>query len=329
MPRQARLDCPGTLHHVMVRGIEKGPIVLDDKDREDFLSRLGLIAGDTDTEIYAWCLMPNHAHILLRSGPEGMVKLMRRLLTGYAVMHNRRHDRHGHLFQNRYKSIVCDEDAYFLELIRYIHLNPLRSGLVEGLAELEKYPWCGHGVLLGKSACAWMNRRYVLSWFGKNEIQAVTAYVQFVNDGADQGNRPELVGGGLVRCLGGWSEVRSLRRNQENVMSDARILGGEGFIRQILGEADKRVKYQIPMIEKREQIARHIHDLCQMEGVGFEELKGGSRRGRLCMIRRRVVHELVNVYGVTPAETARQVGVSSSAVSRILKSGDDKDKQGG
>jgi REP element-mobilizing transposase RayT len=150
MPRKARLDAPGTLHHIIMRGIEKRRIVDDQKDRKNFVSRMGPIASETNTLIYAWALMPNHAHILLRSSHIGLPNYMRRLLTGYAIVYNLRHKRHGHLFQNRYKSIICEEDAYFRELVRYIHLNPLRSGMVKTLGELERYAWCGHGVVMGK-----------------------------------------------------------------------------------------------------------------------------------------------------------------------------------
>ena len=104
MPRQARLDGPGTLHHAIVRGIEKRRIVDDEQDRKEFVRRLGLLAEETRTAIYAWALMSNHAHLLVCSGPLGLLKFMRRLLTGYAVTYNLRHKRHGHLFQNRYKS---------------------------------------------------------------------------------------------------------------------------------------------------------------------------------------------------------------------------------
>ena len=112
MARQARLDEPGTLYHVMIRGIEGANIFWDDKDREHFLSLVGEIAKDTGTRILAWTLMDNHVHVLLFSGPSGLPRLMRRVLTGYAVWFNRRHQRSGHLFQNRYKSIVCEEDRY-------------------------------------------------------------------------------------------------------------------------------------------------------------------------------------------------------------------------
>ena len=149
MPRQPRIDALGLLQHVMARGIERRKIFKDDKDRKSFLGRLALILEETQTQCYAWALIPNHFHLLMRTGPTPLSKVMRRLMTGYAVTFNKRHKRSGHLFQNRYKSIVCEEDPYLLELIRYIHLNPLRAGLIKDFNEFDKYPWCGHSVILG------------------------------------------------------------------------------------------------------------------------------------------------------------------------------------
>jgi putative transposase len=196
MPRQARLDVAGTLHHIILRGIEKRQIFDDDLDRESFVNRMAQLAVETKTKIYAWSLLTNHAHILLRSGPEGLPQYMRRLLTGYAQAYNRRHKRYGHLFQNRYKSIVCEEEPYFQELVRYIHLNLLRAGLVPNLERLDRYPWSGHGVLVGKVEYSWQDADYVLSWFGKRAGQARRVYRHYVAEGIDQGRRPELVGGG-------------------------------------------------------------------------------------------------------------------------------------
>lgn len=157
MPRRARLDAPGTLHHIIVRGIERRQIVDDDRDRRDFVSRMGTVAVESASSVYAWALMTNHAHILLRSGPSGLSQYMRRILSGYAISYNRRHRRHGHLFQNRYKSIICEEDLYFKELVRYIHLNPLRVGLVDSLAKLDRYRYCGHSVLMGRVKNDWQD----------------------------------------------------------------------------------------------------------------------------------------------------------------------------
>ena len=164
MPRQSRIDAPGALHHVMIRGIERREIFRDDKDRDSFLDRLGGILLESSTPCYAWSLLSNHAHFLLRSGVVPLATLMRRLLTGYAVSFNRRRDRHGQLFQNRYKSIVCQEETYFKELVRYIHLNPIRSGLVSTMGELNRYPYSGHSALMGRQARKWQDVKYVLCY---------------------------------------------------------------------------------------------------------------------------------------------------------------------
>jgi hypothetical protein len=128
---------------------------------------------------------------------------MRRLLTGYAVSFNRRYGRHGQLFQNRYKSVICQEDRYLQELVRYIHLNPLRAGMVSELAELDGYAYCGHSALLGRRRRAWQETQYVLGFFGKGLAEARREYRGFVEKGIAMGRRPELVGGGLIRSLGG------------------------------------------------------------------------------------------------------------------------------
>jgi len=114
------------MHHIMIRGIERRKTFRDNKDRDDFIERLSIILPETDTSCYAWALMSNHAHFLFRSGESGIAKVMRRLLTGYAIGFNRRYKRHGQLFQNRYKSVICQEDTYLKELVRYIHLHPVK-----------------------------------------------------------------------------------------------------------------------------------------------------------------------------------------------------------
>ena len=138
MPRKTRIDAPGALHHIIIRGIERRKIFLDDFDRDNFLKRLGNVLSETATPCFAWALIPNHTHLLLRTGTTAIATVMRRLFTGYEVSVNRRHRRHGPLFQNRYKSIFCQEELYLLELVRYIHLNPLRAGLVAELTSLDK-----------------------------------------------------------------------------------------------------------------------------------------------------------------------------------------------
>ena len=240
MPRLARLDAPGVLHHVMIRGIERRKIFLNRRDCEDFLKRLAILLPEMKTACYAWVLIPNHAHFLFCTGAVPLARLMRRLLTGYAVSFNRRHKRHGHLFQNRYKSIICQEDAYLRELVRYIHLNALRAGMVSDVGQLKGYPYCGHSALMGRKKRPWQDVEYVLGYFGKTVREARKAYGKYIEQGVEQGRRKELTGGGLIRSLGGWSEAKRLRgRGKDHVMSDERILGDSGFVESVISQANE------------------------------------------------------------------------------------------
>ncbi|MBM4340623.1 MAG: hypothetical protein FJ110_13905 [Deltaproteobacteria bacterium] len=319
MPRQARLDAPGILHHVMVRGIEGCPIFLDDQDRQDFVSRVSQLVGMTQTRVLAWALMENHIHLLIFSGPKGISKFMRRLLTGYAVRYNLRHRRNGHLFQNRYKSIVCEEDPYLMELVRYIHLNPLRAGIVKSIEELEGYPWCGHGVLTRRRKNHWQETKYVLRQFSEETKKAIRVYRKFMGEGKQQGRRLDLVGGGLIRSLGGWSQVLSLRESRKDIKHDARILGGEDFVQDILREADRSLRRQLKLGERKRSIDDVIKRMCKEEGVGEEELRNGGQRREVSRLRAKISSHLSHEKGVPMAEIARHVGVCGSAVVKAIQ----------
>jgi putative transposase len=263
--------------------------------------------------------MTNHAHLLLRSGPLGLPKFMRRFLTGYAVTYNLRHLRHGHLFQDRYHSIVCDEEVYFQELVRYIHLNPLRARLVSSLSELDRYPWCGHTALMGRIKYDWQDRSYVLSWFGKTEREARRAYRKYMEEGIAQGRRPELVGGGVVRSYGGWSAVLSLRKSLERISGDRRILGTRDFVERILRESEEPLRYRFSPVGRSKKIEAFLRGECQKEKIEVEELRMGSRRGEIPRVRSEITQQLVKKMGMSLAEVARLLGVCTSAISKILQ----------
>jgi len=223
MPRLARLDVAGLLQHVIVRGIDRRDIFNDDHDRQLFVARLGSLLSETGVRCYAWALLSNHFHLLLMPIATPLSLFMRRLLTGHAVSFNRRNKRSGHLFQNRYKSIVCEEEPYLLELVRYIHLNPLRAGMVASLEELDLYPWTGHAVLLGHRQLDGQEAGSVLGRFGKRITTARQNYRQFVADGIMTGRRDDLVGGGLKRSQGE-------KQKHEYESFDERVLGGGDFV---------------------------------------------------------------------------------------------------
>jgi REP element-mobilizing transposase RayT len=319
MPRRARLDAPGTLHHVIVRGIEKRKIVDDDQDRVTFIEKLGELSIRTQTAIYAWALMSNHAHLFLRSGQQGLSSYMRKLLTGYAGYYNRHHHRHGHLFQNRYKSIVVEEEAYFKQLVRYIHLNPVRAKMVESLSALDRYEWSGHGSIMGHGTYEWHDTEYVLSWFGKRLKEARRNYRVFVEKGVAMGRQPHLVGGGLVRSAGGWSEVMALRRIGMKEKGDDRILGGGAFVSQIMAETELAKKYRLANLDREKAANELVEQCCHENGVSRHALSGGSRVRNISRLRSELACKLIEALGLSFAEIARLLGVSTSAITRIYQ----------
>jgi putative transposase len=319
MPRGARLDYPGTLHHVMVRGMEGNCIVSDDDDRKFFVTRMGVVAAATGTTVYAWSLMSNHAHILLKSGPEGISSFMSKLLTGYAIRYNNRHKRHGHLFQNRYKSIVCEEEPYFLKLVSYIHLNPLRAGLVGTLAELQLYPWSGHAAVMGRIRYEWQDRDYVLGYFGNRESTARKSYADFVATESGLGRQPELTGGGLVRSAGGWSEVKSLRKRQQKQFNDERILGSGEFVRGILDDVEESAKEKLPAASTEIEGEKRLKQACEESGIALNAIQSGSRVQECSALRKRLALDFVHELGMSYAGVARLLGVSPGAVHQIIK----------
>ncbi|MBI2890357.1 MAG: transposase [Nitrospirae bacterium] len=318
MPRQARLDAPGALHHVMIRGVNRSPIFSDDHDRSDFLDRLARNLEKDGTEVYAWALMKNHVHLLLKSGSRGLSSVMRCLLTGYARAFNRRHGRRGHLFENRYKSILCDGETYLLTLVRYIHLNPYRVRVVSGLDELDRHPWAGHSALMGHVRRPWMDTHHVLSQFSPVAGRAQRAYRRFVEEGVDRRRRPEFAGGGLVRSLGGWSAVRAIHRRGERPASDERILGGGEFVERVLREAEERHVRQLGHRRAGSTLERIVDEECRRCAVSVQELSGGSRRALVSRVRATVAYRGREELGLGAAEMARRLGVNTSSIVRAI-----------
>jgi len=307
----------------MIRGIERRKIFLDQMDYEDFIQRLATLLPEMETACYAWALMPNHAHFLFRTGSVPLARLMRRLLTGYALSFNRRHKRHGHLFQNRYKSIICQEDAYLRELVRYIHLNPLRARIVSTVGELDGYTYCGHSALTGKEKRPWQDGEYVLRFFGKTVGAARKAYARYVEDGVSQGRREELTGGGLIRSIGGWSEVKKLSgRGREHVMSDERILGDSGFVETVLGEAQEVCERKLELKRRGydlERIAKRVAEIFEMEE---KDVFSMGRQQRKVKARSLLCYWAVREAGISLRTLARRLRMSAPGVGYAVERGE-------
>jgi REP element-mobilizing transposase RayT len=322
MPRKARIDAPGALHHIICRGIAKSKIFLDAKDRYSFLKRLGKILTDTNTPCYAWALMPNHFHLLLRTGIVPISTIMRRLLTGYAIYHNHRHDRQGHLFQNRYKSILCQENTYLLELVRYIHLNPLRGKLVRDFKQLDKYPYCGHSTILGNTSNSWQEIDKILALFHDKRYMALRSYRNFVKKGVAQGRRPDLVGGGLIRSIGGWSAFISMRQTKNYQKGDERILGDGDFVEQTLRASNEAMERKSALRAQGfdlDKIAMRVADLLEMD---IAEVWASGRYHHIVRARSLLCYWAVRELGTSMALLSKMLNISIPAVSKSVVRGE-------
>jgi len=307
MPRGPRIDAPGLLQHVIARGIERRQIFIDDDDYRFFIDKLGDVLIESGADCYAWVLMPNHFHLLIRTGNRPLGNIMKRQLGAYATRFNLKHRRAGHLFQNRYKSIVVDKDSYLSTLIAYIHLNPLRAKLVKTIDGLSAYRYSGHRALAGKAVWAFQDTEFVLDYLGGQK-----AYLKYIHFAAAQ-EESDLDGGGLYRSLG-------IKRGEEipkdrSGSFDHRILGDAEFAVDILGLLEDR--HESPT---QELLDRSLEAVCARFDIGKEALKGESREHTLAAAR-SVFAVLAKSLGFTGAQIAREMAKTEAAVVKAVARG--------
>ncbi len=238
-------------------------------------------------------------------------------ITGYAGSFNRRHKRAGHLFQNRYKSILVEEEPYLLELVRYVHLNPLRAKIVSTLDLLDEYPWTGHSALMGRVARPWQAVGEVFGCFGIRSRHARHRYREYVAEGVAQGRRKELQGGGLRRSAGGWEFVGDLHRGREHGMADERVLGSGAFVEEV-HRAIAAQSQPVPRAVALERLPTLLQRCAGRWGITVEELCGGSRRRVVSQARAVAAGLAIRKLGLPMTEMARTLGVSSVTVFNAL-----------
>jgi putative transposase len=314
MPRQPRIDYPGYLYHVMARGIERRKIFVEEADYVDFMERLEKCLRKTGSRCFAFTLLPNHFHLLILRGQNSLAEFMRRLMTGYAVNFNRRHMRVGHLFQNRYKAILCDLDSYLLELVAYIHLNPLRAGIVNGLAELRKYRWCGHGIVMGRGGMGFLAVEDILVQFGKNVGAARREYESFVRARVGRYRGGELSSGGLRRSAG-FSRSLSSGREEEMQVYDERVLGDGDFVESVV----RRKEEWVP--EKKVLLEEIIGVIKKKTGVGEREIRSRSQVRGVVKARALYCYLARERSGISGAELMKQLKMTSGAISSLITRG--------
>jgi hypothetical protein len=267
---------------------------------------------ETDTDCFAWALIPNHFHLLLRANRLELKQFMRRLLTGYAINFNTRHNRSGHVFQNRYKSIVCEEETYLLELVRYIHLNPLRAKIVPDLVALSEFRWCGHSVLMGNQELPGQGVEEILTRFGTNLGQSRQSYSDFVRDGAIRGRRDDLVGGGLHRSM-----MMQMERQDDLEISDNRVLGRAVFVERLRHEESLREKMMSGM--SLQELADRVEAFFNFEK---NSIKRRSKNQQVKAARDVYCYMAVRILRYRGTHAGEILGIGRSAVSHAVRRGE-------
>jgi hypothetical protein len=264
--------------------------------------------------------MPNHIHLLILAGVRGLTTLLHPLLTGYATAFNLRYRRAGHLFQNRYKSILCEADPYVRQLLRYIPLNPVRSGLVHTPEELARYPWTGHGALMGVVTHPWQAVDAALGLFGKQLGQARSAYEQYLLDGWTMGKQKHLEGGGLIRSQKGLGNdvPAGLRTAQQ--ASDDRILGTSDFVEKIWRLAEVQ-EQQCSTLQRLWPLEKLKTELARQNGIAPADIMRRDRTRLVARTRSLLVYAATEWLGKSNQQMAEHLGMAPASVCEARQRG--------
>ena len=283
MARRPRVFAAGVLYHVIARGNQRQKTFTSDSDYQAYIERLARYRKKYDYKLHAYCLMPNHVHLLLESSEHPLAKLMQGLQQSYSQYFNLKHRKTGHVFEGRYKAILCQKDEYLLQLIRYIHLNPVRAGMVR---TPERYRYSGdHAYLQGK-ATEMIDPAPVLSMLGGKQ-----AYRRFVQDGLSEGHKEEYY-----------------------AVLDQRFLGAKGFGERLL-KNEPRLSGKRPARRSIETVAR---ELAKELKIAVQALRSPDRGWRVSKARTMAAYVLVRRLGYRLSDVAAYLRRDMATLATLL-----------
>ena len=282
MARRPRVFAPQVLYHVIVRGNHRKSTFRTPADYQAYLERLVRYLRPCQVRLWAYCLMPNHVHLLVETGSHPLSTFMQRLQQSYTQYFNRTHRKVGHLFQGRYKAIICEQDSYLLPLIRYLHLNPVRAKLVK---QPEDYPYSGHRVYVAGLATAVLDPAPGLAAFG-----GIRAYRQFVREGMGEGHQPDYY-----------------------AVTDQRFLGDERFV----DTWQARIA-DAPSLPSRQSLTRALHAVAMGIGVEVAELRSTDRSWAVSQQRTKTAYLLIRRGGYRLSDVASVLNRDPATVSTLL-----------
>ena len=286
MARKPRLHIPGGLYHVILRGNGGNDIFFSDIDRLYFESLVGEGIKRFGHRIHAYCWMKNHAHMAIQVGRVPLSKIIQNLSFRYTRYINKKMGQFGHLFQGRYKAILVDAESYLLELVRYIHLNPVRAKLVK---RPEDYNWSGHNSYIGKKRDSWLTDEWVLGQFSEHGGKAIERYKDFIAEGIGEEYRREFHYGS----------------------EGGRILGEYRFIDEVLKEVEEKEYTGI-------KIDRTIDVVCMRYEVEEIELRSKSRLRKLTEMRKLVGYIVLEYSDESLTNLSRRLNRDATTMSREL-----------
>ena len=290
MARPARVEYPGALYHVITRGNNRRPVFKDDHDRSAYLKTLFQYCEQKEVELLCYCLLTNHIHLLLRTPQSNLSKMMQPFQTSYTVYFNRRHKHTGHVFEQRYKAFLVDQDNYLLQVSRYIHLNAVGARLVE---RPRDYCWSSYGAYMKEGKALGLSRALILDQFGKTEQRRISGYRDFVEGGLKRGEK--------------WSELPVIRQA---------FVGDEDFA----DEAVEKVKGALSTLG-RYRLQNIVRGVCTVTGLGRAELgragkEAHTQKGREMLMYLARRHSDASLVDIASYLGVRDISTVSHGVKR-------------
>jgi putative transposase len=291
MPRKPRIHYPGALYHAFSRGNNRNRIFLSDADYRHFLSLLQKVKSSLPYRIYAYALMPNHFHLLIEADEAPLAQIMQKTLTAYAKYFNHMHKHKGHVFQGRYRAVLCEKDSYLLELVRYIHLNPVKAKLASQVAQ---WPWTSHAYYVRPNPKSWVDSAAVLDYWGASG-SGQKQYAQFLND----------------RAIAPVDKVLRLP-------SAAPYLGSADFQKAVQDKYRKNFEARLKLkLAKHKSLDVFLQEFLQKAQIDKKLFQGGTRMSEVAQARKKFILDAFN-QGYANAEIARQLYCSGAYVSKII-----------
>ncbi len=317
MDMGSRLDHPGSLHHVMCHAVDGCAPFIDIKHASTFMYCLGRSVEKTGLSVLAWAVMPNHVHLFIRCREQPLSATMQSLLVSFAMIFNHETHRRGHLFRGKYKSILVENGSYAMQLVRYIHLNPVRAGLVRSIDALDYYPLTGHSGFVRNQPEKWHDLEGLRSLLNKTGAEALSAYSSLLRTGDGiYDESPELDSGSWLLGKSGLVEASRVSLTSRRYQCWGAVLGSREFAletAQKLGSSvDRRIRVRVSLEVELQMI-------CALTGISRVCLTSDSRLAPVVSARSMAARFLVEQRGLSMSEVARMLKHTPSSVGKMLE----------